>query len=118
MFGKNQYQLYGKVGEPVQLNMYAKANPHGTYTWSKDDGTDISNATIQDDDLDQTNLTFPMFSVPYFGNYTLKMENRIGTNYAHYQILADGEWFYYIISIMLDTWKRNYMNETYFTIDR
>jgi hypothetical protein len=97
MFGKNQYQLYGKVGEPVQLNMYAKANPHGTYTWSKDDGTDISNATIQDDDLDQTNLTFPMFSVPYFGNYTLKMENKIGTNYAHYQILADGEWFYYII---------------------
>ncbi|XP_060600112.1 nephrin-like [Ruditapes philippinarum] len=89
--GGYNYIIVGTVGEPVQLNMSAKANPHATYTWSKDDGTDISNITIQDTDLDDTNLTFPLFSVPLFGNYTLKMSNAIGTNYAHYQILADGK---------------------------
>ena len=76
--------------------MYAQAYPHAKYTWTKDDGTDISNIAIQDDYLDVSNLTFPTVSVSCLGDYTLKMENKYGTNYAHYQIVADGKRVIYI----------------------
>ncbi|XP_053389366.1 nephrin-like [Mercenaria mercenaria] len=70
--------------------MYLQAYPRANYTWSKDDGTDMSKSVTQEDFANETTLTFSMISVPDFGNYSLKMQNEYGINYAHYQIVANG----------------------------
>ncbi|XP_060600103.1 hemicentin-1-like [Ruditapes philippinarum] len=89
-FGKNEYSIKATVGHSAQLKMSAQANPRAKFTWFKDDGTDLSTIAVQNDYLDETNLTFSPVSVPCFGTYTLKMENKYGINFAHYQITADG----------------------------
>lgn len=71
--------------------MYLLAYPKANYTWTKDDGTDISKVVKQDNFERETLLTFPTMTVPYFGNYTLKMQNEYGSYLAHYQIEAYGK---------------------------
>ncbi|XP_053372713.1 twitchin-like [Mercenaria mercenaria] len=90
-FAKNQYVVQAQAGNYTELKMYAYAYPKAHYTWSKDDGMDLSNITNQDDFADGTTLSFPEMSVPYFGNYTLKMQNGNGTYFAHYQIVPRGK---------------------------
>ncbi|XP_053372875.1 hemicentin-1-like [Mercenaria mercenaria] len=89
-FQHNQYLIQTTVGKYTEMKMYLQAYPIAIYTWSKDDGTDISKSVTQEDFANETTLTFSMISVPDFGNYTLKMQNEYGIYYAHYQVVANG----------------------------
>lgn len=77
--------------------MYLQAYPKANCTWEKDDGISISDVAVQDDFADVTRLTVLNMSVPYFGNYTLKMQNKYGTYFARYQIVADGKLMLHLI---------------------